>query len=109
MNTTCQLNQLAVETVINNTASLDDVKPILARAAVLAEDMLLATGCIVPNESGSIWREVKHCYSLLTLPETYPVIAATRMACVSRLRRIAALADEDLAMDPRSVRFDHDE
>ena len=75
---------------------------------MLAEDMLLATGCMTPAEQGSVYREAKSCYLTLQVPETNSPLVADHDACRNRPRRIAALADEDLTMDPRPVRLDHD-
>ena len=98
MNAEINVNRLAIESVIDGTATLHDVKEILVRAAQLAEDLCLATGHMLPTERGILWLDAKRSVISLRSPRVDVHVDVAHEA--QRLRVIAALADEDLAMDP---------
>lgn len=106
MDQRCQIIKIAVEAVIDRRVSIEHVTPILQRAAMLAEDLLLATGCLLPSDKGTLWRAVKQHYLMLQLSGEGPGIRAAHEVSRSYLRKIATLADDDLTMDPRPIHFD---
>lgn len=92
------VNRRAIESLIDGTTSLSAAIPVLVRAALLAEDLLLATGGIRPDEKGGVWMDAKRCFLCLRRSALPNVVNYEHQAL--RLREIATLADEGLAMDP---------
>ena len=92
------LNRRAVESLIDGTVPILDAIQILIRSVFLAEDFLLATGSMRPDEKGILWAEAKSCFISLKRPDMAVGIRTADQA--RRLREIAAIADEDLTMDP---------
>ena len=97
-------NRAAMETVINGKAPLREVKEILARAALLAEDFYLATGCMTLNQQGLVWMDAKRCFMDVRFPGSNNGMEYKHQA--NRLREIAELADQCLAMDPWTASSD---
>ena len=96
------VHRRAIESLINGTAPMDQVVGLLYRAALSAEDFLLATGGMRPEEKGTLWMDAKRCFLCLRRSTTPNVVNYQHQA--RRLREIARMADEGLAMDPWAIK-----